>query len=253
MWRGLVEIGVGLLDGVDGLDLGEPADRLGLDVHDHARGDVVGDDRAVGGLGDRLEVRDDPALRRLVVVRRDDEQRVDAERGGLLGEMDRVRGRVGAGAGDDGGAVADRFDRGAEEVEPLGVGQGRALARSCPATTIPSEPLSTRCAASAWNASKSTAPSGANGVTIAVRTFPSTPESLRRSRWILARCDSCSCTAPGTAGGASRRWLASSPRAGTRSARPIYRATTSRRTSTTTPGGSGRSRTRSSSDTRSVV
>src|SRR5579862_8781177 len=45
-----------------------------------------------------------------------------------------------------------------------------------PATTIPSEPLSTRCTASRWNASKSTAPSVPNGVTIAVRTLPSTPK-----------------------------------------------------------------------------
>jgi hypothetical protein len=37
--------------------------------------------------------------------------------------------RVGAGAGDDGGGVADRLDRGADQVEPLLVGERRALAR----------------------------------------------------------------------------------------------------------------------------
>ena len=69
MWRACVEIGVGLLDGDDALDLGQPRDRLGLDVDDDPAGDVVGDDRAVGRRGDRLEVRDDARLRRLVVVR----------------------------------------------------------------------------------------------------------------------------------------------------------------------------------------
>ena len=42
-----------------------------------------------------------------------------------------------------------------------------------PETTMPSEPCSTRCRASAWNASKSIDPSSWNGVTIAVRTLPS--------------------------------------------------------------------------------
>jgi hypothetical protein len=57
---GLVEIGIRLLDGADGLDLGETADRVGLDVDDDARRDVVDDDRACRWRGDRLEVRDDP-------------------------------------------------------------------------------------------------------------------------------------------------------------------------------------------------
>ena len=39
-----------------------------------------------------------------------------------------MRGRVRARAGDDGGVVADRLERRAEQVEPLAVGQRRALA-----------------------------------------------------------------------------------------------------------------------------
>src|SRR5262245_49330195 len=42
-----------------------------------------------------------------------------------------------------------------------------------PATTSPSEPLSTRKAESRWNASKSISPRSSNGVAIAVRTLPS--------------------------------------------------------------------------------
>ena len=49
--------------------------------------DVVEDDRLVGGRGDRLVVRDEPARGRLVVVRRDREDRVDAERRRLLGHL----------------------------------------------------------------------------------------------------------------------------------------------------------------------
>ena len=118
-----------LLDGADCLDLGEPRDRLGLDVDDHAARDVVDDDRAVGRVRDRLEVGDDPALRRLVVVRRDDQEPVGAELVRRLGQVDRMRRRIRAGAGDDGRAVADGLDRRADQVEPLGVLEGRALAR----------------------------------------------------------------------------------------------------------------------------
>ena len=106
----------------------EPRDRLRLDVDDDARRDVVDDDRPVARLRDRLEVRDDPALRRLVVVRRDDEERRRAELVRRLGQVDRVRGRVRAGAGDDRRLVADRLERGADQVEPLVVGERRALA-----------------------------------------------------------------------------------------------------------------------------
>ena len=63
----------------DVVDLREPRDRRRLGVDDDARRDVVEDDRPVGRGGDRLDVRHDPALRRLVVVRRDDEEPVDAD------------------------------------------------------------------------------------------------------------------------------------------------------------------------------
>ena len=54
-----------------------------------AAGDVVDHHRPVGRGGDRLEVLDDPALGRLVVVRRDDEHAVDAELVRPLGQVHR--------------------------------------------------------------------------------------------------------------------------------------------------------------------
>ena len=124
----LREVVVRLLDAADVLDLGQPRDRLGLDVEHDPAGDVVDDDRLVGRRRDGLEVRDDPALRRLVVVRRHDEDAVDAELVRPLGQVDRVARVVGAGAGDDGRAVADLLQRRGVELEALLVGERRALA-----------------------------------------------------------------------------------------------------------------------------
>ena len=81
---GLVEIGGRLLDGHDVRDAAELGQHVGLEVQHDPLGDVVDDHRpAVGGLGDGPEVRDDPGSRRLVVVRRDDEEAVDARLEGV--------------------------------------------------------------------------------------------------------------------------------------------------------------------------
>jgi hypothetical protein len=79
-----------LLHRTDVLDLRQLGDRLGLDVDDDATGDVVDDDGLVGVRGDLLNMADDRALRRLAVVRGDDEERVDAELVRLLCELRRV-------------------------------------------------------------------------------------------------------------------------------------------------------------------
>ena len=73
-----VDAGLRLLHAPYVVDLREPRDRRGLRLDDDARRDVVEDDGPVGRGGDRLDVRHDPALRRLVVVGRDDEEPVDA-------------------------------------------------------------------------------------------------------------------------------------------------------------------------------
>ncbi len=125
----LVEIVVRLLDGPHVRDLRELRDRVRLDVDDDAARDVVDDDGLVGGRSDLLEVAHDRALRRLVVVRRHDEHRVDPGLVRQLRQMDGMAGVVRAGAGDDGRAVSDRLDGRREQLELLLVGERRALAR----------------------------------------------------------------------------------------------------------------------------
>ena len=98
-------------------------------LHDHPAGDVVDDDRPVARPRDRLEVGHDPALRRLVVVRRDHEEPVGADLVRRLGHANRVARVVRAGAREDGGPVADRVDPGPDQVDPLVVVERRALAR----------------------------------------------------------------------------------------------------------------------------
>ncbi len=66
-------------------------------------------------------------LRGLVVVRGDHQQAVGAGLLGGAGELDAVVGVVGAGSGDDVGAVADRFDHGAYELGFLRIAGGRGL------------------------------------------------------------------------------------------------------------------------------
>jgi hypothetical protein len=124
----LVEVVVRLLDGDDVLDLGEPRHRGGLHVDHDPRRDVVVDHRPVRRGRDLLHVADDGPLRRLVVVRRDDEDPVDAEPRRLAREVHGMGGVVGAGAGDHRRAVADRLDGRPEEIELLVVGQRRRLA-----------------------------------------------------------------------------------------------------------------------------
>ena len=82
----LAGIGRRLLDRRDVRDLGELRERLGLEVDDDPLRDVVDDDRPVGGGRDRLGMSHDPARGRLVVVRRDDEEAVDAELVSLPGQ-----------------------------------------------------------------------------------------------------------------------------------------------------------------------
>ena len=124
----LLDVGIRLLDGPHGRNLGQLRDRLGLEVEDDPPGDVVDDDRAVGDGSDLLEVPDDPADGRLVVVRGHDEEAVDAELVGARREMHRVRRRVRAGARDDRRPVADLVERRLVQPEPLVVGERRRLA-----------------------------------------------------------------------------------------------------------------------------
>ena len=125
----LREVGVRLLHGGHGRDLGQLGHRLRLDVQHRTARDVVDDERPVGRVGDGREMGDDPARRRLVVVRRHDQERVGAEFVRALGQVDGVGGRVGARARDDGRAVADLVQRRRVEREPLVVRECRPLPR----------------------------------------------------------------------------------------------------------------------------
>ena len=83
-----------------------------------------------------------------------------------------MRRRVRARAGDDRRAVADRAD-GDPDSSNRSSSESVGDSPVVPATTMPSEPFSTRWWASSAKRWKSTEPSSRNGVTIAVRTAPS--------------------------------------------------------------------------------
>ena len=91
-----------------GTSLARRTSRCGVDLAAGATGDVVDHHGQVRGGGDGAEVGLEAGLRRTVVVRRHDEQAVDAGGGRPLAELAGVAGVVAAGAGDerhvDGGA-----------------------------------------------------------------------------------------------------------------------------------------------------
>ncbi len=124
----LIQVVVRLFDGADGRHLGKLGDRLRLEVQDDASGDVVDDERTVGDTGHGLEVLDDPTHGRLVVVRRHDQEAVDADRMCALGEMNGVLGGVRPRSGYDGRPVAHLVHRGLVELEPLRIRECRRLA-----------------------------------------------------------------------------------------------------------------------------
>ena len=123
------EVADRVLDRDDGVELDRGLVGLERDAGAGAAGDVVEHDRYVGGLDDRAEVVEHAGLAGLVVVGRDQQQPVGADLLGLLGQLDRVGGGVGADAGDDRGAVADGvLDRG-QDLAVLGDARGGRLAR----------------------------------------------------------------------------------------------------------------------------
>ena len=125
----LVEIGVRLLHRAHARDLfGQLDQRRRRQVDHDAAGDVVGDDRLVADLRDRAEMLDDAAQGRLAVVRRHDQEGVDARTVGLLGQVHRVGSRVRPGARDHGRAAADLVDGRLPQLDLLLVGQRRRFA-----------------------------------------------------------------------------------------------------------------------------
>ena len=97
-------------------------------VDHRARRDVVDDDRDADGVVDRLVMLVEPFLAGLVVVGRHDQQAVRARLFGEAGELDRLGGVVGAGAGDHRHPAAGDLDAHLDHPLVLVVAERRAFA-----------------------------------------------------------------------------------------------------------------------------
>ena len=74
------------------------------------------DDGQRGRIGNRLKVRVNAGLHRLVVIGHDRKHRIGARRFGAPGQLDGLAGRIGSGAGNDANAAARDLDGGADEA-----------------------------------------------------------------------------------------------------------------------------------------
>ena len=91
--------------------------------------DVVEDDRDIDRVEHLLEVVVDALLIRLVVVRGDHEEPIDADLLELQGLVVALAGAVGASAADDGDRTSHMLDRELRDRDVLCVCHGRRLAR----------------------------------------------------------------------------------------------------------------------------
>src|SRR5436190_7814182 len=114
-----VEVPGGVLHADDVRDLREREKGGVFDAGSGPSGDVVGEDREIRRRRDPLEVGEDAPLRRLVVVRRDDQEAVRAGTFRRLRELERLLRGVGARAADDLSAALGRLHDRAEEVRLL--------------------------------------------------------------------------------------------------------------------------------------
>ena len=106
---------------------GELCDRLRLDVLPGSTGDVVDDLWEIDRVGHRAVMLGQARLFGLVVVRRNQEERVGAGAGGPPGEADRLVGGVRPGARDH-GHVVDGLDDRLDDLNVFVVGECGALA-----------------------------------------------------------------------------------------------------------------------------
>src|SRR3989304_4092597 len=121
----LGQVAGSLLPPHDGRDLGQAGHGGRRHVHPGPPRHVVEDDRDVGRLGDSAEVPDETLLRRLVVVRRDDECRACPRPFRVPGENDRLLRVVGAGPCDHRDAAVRRFENGVDDAFVLVEGKCR--------------------------------------------------------------------------------------------------------------------------------
>jgi hypothetical protein len=121
-----LDLAGGILHTNDVLEIiGQSTHRLGHHVDHRTRRDVVDDDRQLGRLGDGGEVQIEPALRRLVIIRRHHQHGVGAGLLGMLGKAHRFIGVVGACAGDNRHPALRRLDAGLHNPMMLVMRQGR--------------------------------------------------------------------------------------------------------------------------------
>ncbi len=165
------DIAGGVLDGHDVRHLAGQLDgQVRSDPAARPHRDVVQHHRQWAGRGHGAEVGRQAGRGRTVVVRGHHEDTRRPGGRGLLGHVDGVGGVVGSGPGDD--RDGDRLDDRPEQVDPLGVGQHRAFAGGAGHHECSPLPVSARWRATAAAASRSRAPSGPKGVTMAVTTEP---------------------------------------------------------------------------------
>jgi len=113
--------------------VGQPQERIGVDVRAGPARDVVDDDRQVAVIGDRAVMGlEHPAIGP-VVVGRDDQCRIGTELGRASGGPDGGGGIVGAGPGDHpdtgtGRPLGRDFDGRLDESFAFGLAQGGGLA-----------------------------------------------------------------------------------------------------------------------------
>ncbi len=165
------EVALGVLDREDVRMVGESEERLRRDRHPGATGDVVEHDGQVRGVRRRPHVRGDRRSRRLRIVGGDDEEAVRAGGRRALTEVNRVRGDIVPGAGDElrtGAHGAADDPRSSIFSSSVVVGDSPVV----PETTSMSLPSPTRWSATFSTLAQSMVPSSLNGVTIAVPTVP---------------------------------------------------------------------------------
>ena len=118
------QIAGGILDTDDARQLGQLRHGFGQHINDRTAGDIVDDDRQTAGLVDRGEMRDQTGLGRLVVIGRDNQNRIGTDAFGVFGQTDAFGRVVRTGTCNDGDTPRGGFDDFGDNGFMLGMGQG---------------------------------------------------------------------------------------------------------------------------------
>ena len=118
----------GILDPDDVFVPGKRAHGFGGHIDNRAAGDIIDDDRNIGGGDDRLVMRDQPALGGLVVIGRDNQRGCRADLLCEPGQAGGLAGGVAARTGNHRNAACGGFHAYAHHIAVLVMAQGRGLA-----------------------------------------------------------------------------------------------------------------------------